>query len=300
MLAIILEAFARLCFTAIGIVNKQSRRHGLSARGVMGQYKWTLPFFAALGLALLIADPQNFHLDGPYFRTLAIWIGLCLFLNYIIFYLSRFQSLVEMGGYKIGFSVLVSLMIDAFWYDKADWSFVYLLGGAMATAGGWLLSSRPMTEKEQSVRIPLPFPYWVLILLSLVVAGLAPVGYAFFKDCLTASAHQPLLHTVFGQSVLFIGFWLTGRKDYDEAREKGTLPSWRVGTVVLCVIIAALAQTWSVAALSVTTLTIMGLLTGALAAANDILTHEVSPTRRNLFSIALVFAGSAVIALSRL
>lgn len=298
MIPVLLELVARLCFASIAIVNKFSRKDGLSAIGVMGQYAWALPVFVALGAFLYALDSHSFSLGWDYWRTLGLWLVLCALLNYLIFFLSRYQALTEMGGYKLGFSMVVSLALDYFWYDKTEWSFVYVIGGILAVIGGVMLSKRPMTDTEISKRIPMPFPMWVVLVLSFGVAACAPLGYALYKDALLLAHDQPLVHTVISQSVLFITFWGLGGRDYVKARDQG-LKAWRVALVVICVSLAAIVQTYSIAALSVTSLMVLGLLSGAIVTGSDIISGEVAPNRRNLISIGLVFGGSLMIALSR-
>lgn len=299
MFAIFLELIARFSFTAITIVNKASRNAGVTTFGVMGQYAWGLPFFALLGIGLYLYDPAQFRLGGQYWMTLGIWVALCVALNYIGLFVMRYQALTELGGYKLGFVMLVSLAIDRFWYGETDWSFLYILGGIIATFGGWLLTMRPVTQEEKDARIPLPFPVWVLFVLIFTLAALMPIGYAFYKDCLTLAAHNPLLHTIFGQSILFAMFWAVGGKDYTKARAENILPRWRVIVVASCVLLAALVQTWSIAGLSVTSIMVLTLLGGALLTANDMLTKELAPTKHNIASIALVFLGAALIGISQ-
>ncbi len=299
MFPVLLELAARLCFSGIAIVNKFSRKDGLSAVGVMGQYAWALPVFDSLGGFFWAFDSSVFHLDRVYWRTLGLWLILCALLNYLIFFLSKYQALTEMGGYKLGFSMVVSFLLDFFWYGKSEWSVVYVIGGIVAVAGGVLLSKRPMTETEISKRIPMPFPMWVVLVLSFGVAACAPIGYALYKDCLLLANNQPLVHTVISQSVLFLTFWAIGGRDYNVARQAGSLRGWRVVMVVFCVSLAAILQTYSIAALSVTSLMVLGLLSGTIVTASDILSGEVAPNRRNIFSIALVFGGSLLIAVSR-
>ena len=300
MIPILLELLARLCFSGITIVNKRSRCDGASALGVMGQYIWTLPFFAALAAGLWAYDSTAFTLPVAYWRTLSLWVLICVLVNYLLMFLSRFQALTELGGYKLGFAMIVSMAIDFFWYGKSDWSFVYIAGGLIAITGSILLSQRPLTEVEAGKRIALPFPFFVLIALSMGMAALAPVGYALFKDCLLLTAHQPLAHTVIGQGILFMAFTCIGFKDYDTARKTRQITPLRTLFIITAVCIAALAQTYSVAALDVTTLMVLGLLSGAIVTGNDILTGEVAPTKYNLFSIGLVFTGSILIAVSKI
>lgn len=299
MIPILLELIARLCFSGIAIVNKFSRKDGLSAVGVMGQYAWALPVFAALGAFLYAFDNSVFNLELAYWRTLGLWLVLCALLNYLIFFLSKYQALTEMGGYKLGFSMVVSVLLDYFWYDKAEWSLVYIIGGLIAVTGGVLLSKRPMTDSEISKRIPMPFPVWVVLALSFGVAACAPLGYALYKDALLLANEQPLVHTVISQMVLFLTFWIIGGRDYAQSRSEGSLKAWRVLLVVICVSLAAIVQTYSIAALSVTSLMVLGLLSGAIVTASDIISGEVAPTRRNILSIGLVFGGSLLIAVSR-
>ncbi len=295
---IFLELIARICFTSVSIVNKFSRKAGASTTGVMAQTVWAIPLFAVIGAVLVYNDHSSFIFPAIYWYKLFAWLCLCLLANYVLVFLSRYQALTELNGYRRGLSMVASIIIDYFWYGVSSWSLLYCLGGILAIAGGVLLSTRPITAQEADVRVPAPFPLWQSIILLILLMWISPVGYAFFKDCLILSGDQPLRHTVIGNTILFATFWFIGSKDYKTARISGALPNSRIIIAVTCVMVAAIAQTYSIAALSITTLMILGFVGVAMVTLSDILSGEVTPNKRNLASIGLIFLGGIIIGLS--
>jgi len=252
---ILAAIISTLSFSIMNVARKHARDNGASTLGVLAVLGFAVPLWLIIGF--FVMQIYSLIWSNEYaFITLA-WVVAVLALAFFYTYIMKFLPITELIAYILGLSVIIAFISDyaVFSIEPGPNDFIAMI----------LFFAAALILKQYSSRkifADKPHPYRTLLLLLVISIGNVFI-INLYKIGLSMQEHL-LVHMVIAQSLLHGTFFLIGFRYL-----KKDLKMKKI-SMQLCVILTAslifgvLGEAYSVAALPVAVLVMVGSISIAL------------------------------------
>lgn len=290
MFYILMAVIGELGFMSLGILSKRLRNRGVQTLSILGVYGFLAPL-AMLTAAWFIYKGQA-DLGIQYALIVAAWLAVCFALNFGNTWLTRFQSLSDGSGYRFGFTVFWALVADLLFFQH-QFSPEKVVALILLFSGGTALHFARQKTVEATLQIPLIKRLSIVMFLSLVEAA----TYFLFKLGTTMQSSD-LFHNALSQMLLFSIFLVMGWRSYQSDRGAQHLPLPYVVALMVLMLVAAVADGFAIAGLSLTLFVMFSLIRMSAFAVHDMKTGEIPLSLQTILAIGLIACGFCIVAVT--
>ncbi len=290
MFYLLMAFIGELGFMALSILSKRLRNRGVKTLSILGVYSLLTPVWVGMAAWFLFRGQTD--LSFQYMVVVAAWVCVCFTLNFGSTWLMRFQSLTDGSGYKFGFTVFWALIADLLFFQH-DFSMEKALALLLLFGGGTVLHFSRQTVVVDALRMPLAKRLGIIMFLALVEAS----TYFLFKVGATMQSSD-LFHNALSQALLFSIFFIMGWKAYQSDKAFGHFPTSYAVILTALLLVAAVADGFAIAGLSLTLFVMFSLIRMAAFAVHDMKTGEILVSFKTILAVSLIACGFCIVAIT--
>lgn len=290
MFYILMALVGELGFMGLGILSKRLRNKGVKTLSILGVYGLLTPAWVLMALWFMYQGQADIGIK--YMLVLAAWVCVCFILNFGNTWLTKFQSLTDGSGYKFGFTVFWALLADVLFFQH-EFSLIKAFALFLLFSGGTVLHISRQKIVVDALRMPLLKRLAIVMFLSLIEAS----TYFLFKVGTTMQSSD-LFHNALSQTLLFTIFMVMGWKSFQSDRAFGHIPMAYMIALVGLMLVAAVADGFAIAGLSLTLFVMFTLIRVSAFAVHDMKTGEIPLSYKTLLAVGLIACGFCIVAIT--
>ncbi|PCI25654.1 hypothetical protein COB57_00330 [Candidatus Peregrinibacteria bacterium] len=184
-------------WTVITIRWKELRNKNLSAISAFGLMCAGLPLWIAT-LVYLLLSSDNIVYTSDYFTFVVLWALPVIIGNLGNLFLMKYQTLSELSLYKLGFSTLMGMSAD-FYFFQTTFSYFTLCGIILFFISGFLLSQ---SKTKRSYDLSFHIALTILFFLSINTV----FQHSMYKSAVMLQTN-PIVHAMTSQILVFTIFF---------------------------------------------------------------------------------------------
>lgn len=276
MLEFIALILGTLIFSWISIINKRNRLNGAHIRSNPSMYILAIPLLIITWFITM--QYYDFIFSMKYFFYVILWTIPVIISSYLGNYLLKYKSLLEIRSIKIGFGVLIAIIVDIF-YFKTFYNFLSFLAIFLFFLSGYLIDRERINKTKINFSIGILFIFLVAF-CDVVETGLYKLGLNFQETI--------FFHLILAQIILFTVFSLIGVRSLLKDIKENIIKKRSVFLVSILIYVYIILEAYTVKYLPLTILALKGIIPLILFSIFDIKSKEIN-FNKVTFSAFVIF-----------
>lgn len=287
MLEILCLLFSRILFSSVVFVRKELRGDDVNSLSILAIYIFTVPFLILFGFYLYNTTNVPLVFSIEYIFYILLWLAVVFLATIGTVFIIKYESLVELSSYTLGFSTLFAILLDIF-FLKTTYNFLTFIAIILFLISGFCLTHN---KKNNAAKYSLIILMGMLIGISLLDA----LDVAIYKKGMLFQSNI-LFHAVICYSLLYTIFFILGYKSLIRDIKSQIILPKHILIITIAIIIFIFCDLYAISKIPVSFIILSSIVSILLYSLYDFKTNELKLNMYN--GIALLFLICGIVFLS--